>query len=167
MTVFKPGDRVHLKGHAHTPATTGTVITETLAAAHVMWDDNHTTTPHHPQHLELVGEPMEADPRIEAAAEAIEAVTYSDVTGALAEECATAALAAADNAATITTVEELDALPVGSVVLSDVYRYSLTYPNYTVSFQKLYDDSWHRGGRASDTHPSVIIPARVIHWGTE
>lgn len=121
------------------------------------------------------------DPRIEAAAKALNTEGWtcqegSDEPGNYGEcedckrycdELATAALAAADNAATITTVEGLDALPVGSVVLSDEYRYSLTYPNYTVSFQKLYDDSWHRGGRASNTHPSVIIPARVIHWGTE
>lgn len=119
------------------------------------------------------------DPRIEAAAKALNTAGWtcyegSDEPGQYdeCEDCkrycdtmARAALAAADKAATITTVEELEALPVGTVVSSDGYRYSLTYPNYPVSFQKLYDGLWHRGGRTADTHPELIIPARVIHWG--
>lgn len=123
---------------------------------------------------------MTTDPRIEPMAIAICAsrhrnhnakVDYWAISGEYARsqymDDATAAVAAIDKAAIITTVEELDALPVGSVVLSDEYRYSLTYPNYTVSFQKLYDDSWHRGGRASDTHLSMIVPAQLIHQGNE
>lgn len=74
-------------------------------------------------------------------------------------------LAAADNASIITTIDELDALPVGTVVSSDGYKYSRNYPHYPVSFQKLYNGLWHRGGRTADTHPEYIIPAHVIHWG--
>lgn len=125
-----------------------------------------------PEHLP---NPMSTDPRIEAAAAALltfETTTLplDEVPGPRAREMrrkATAALAAADKAATITTVEGLDALPVGSVILSDTYQYSLTTPNYPVSFQKLYGGLWYRGGRSSNTHESYILPARVIHWGTE
>lgn len=62
MTAFQPGDRVHLKGHAHAPATLGTVIGQTLGGRlFVQWDDGHAITPHLPQHLEPAGEPMQTD----------------------------------------------------------------------------------------------------------
>ncbi|MGP5391519.1 hypothetical protein [Glutamicibacter arilaitensis] len=63
----------------------------------------------------------------------------------------------------VNSMEELEALPVGSVILSESYQYSLTVPNYPVVFQKLYTQEWHRGGRLADTHPEIIIPARVIY----
>lgn len=62
MTAFQPGDRVHLKGHALVSSATGTVTgTDRNGDPLVRWDDNHTTTPHHPQHLEPAGEPMSAE----------------------------------------------------------------------------------------------------------
>lgn len=76
------------------------------------------------------------------------------------------ALAAADavdprKPRTITTVEELDALPEGSVVISGEYRH---YRNgMQLSFQKWDDGRWHRGGRSRDTHPDYFLPATVLH----
>lgn len=75
---------------------------------------------------------MSTDPRIEAAAKALNAAGWTCYEGndepgnyGTCEDCtrhcdelATTALAAANKAATITTVEELDALPVGTVVLA-------------------------------------------------
>lgn len=59
MTAFKPGDRVHLKGHAHAPATLGTVTRSAPdGRVFVQWDDGPAITPHLPQHLEPAGEPM-------------------------------------------------------------------------------------------------------------
>jgi hypothetical protein len=62
---------------------------------------------------------------------------------------------------TITTVEELDALPNGSVVLSQVYRHYLN--GMDISFQRWEDGLWHRGARSSDTHPDNFLPVTVIH----
>ena len=63
----------------------------------------------------------------------------------------------------VTTAEELDALPVGSVVLSDPYRHHSH--GYPVAFQRWDTGNWHRGGRSSDTHPDYILPATVLHVG--
>ena len=120
---------------------------------------------------------MNTDPRIEAAARQV-AVEHgypasyfpdgmAEVHAKSYRERAARIIAAADKAATITTVQALDARPVGTVVVSERYKYSLTHPNYPVSFQKLYDGRWHRGGRSSDTCPGLIVPARAIHWGNE
>jgi hypothetical protein len=61
---------------------------------------------------------------------------------------------------TITTAEELDALPNGSVVLSDVYR---AHHGQAISFQRWEDGCWHRGARSSDTHPDNFLPAIVLY----
>jgi len=61
----------------------------------------------------------------------------------------------------IGTAEELDTLPVGSVVLSDPYRHHSH--GFPVAFQRWEDGLWHRGGRSSDTHPDYILPAAVLH----
>lgn len=58
MTAFKPGDRVHLKDHAHAPATTGTVEDVTPFRVYVRWDDCRALTPHDYETLEPAGEPM-------------------------------------------------------------------------------------------------------------
>lgn len=63
----------------------------------------------------------------------------------------------------VTTVEELNALPVGSVVLSDAYRHSIE--DWPVSFQRWGDGDWHRGARSGDTHPDNFLPATVLHVG--
>jgi hypothetical protein len=62
---------------------------------------------------------------------------------------------------TITTAEELDALPIGSVVLSEAYLHHVDH--WKVSFQRWDDGSWHRGGRSADTHPDNFLPATVIY----
>lgn len=112
------------------------------------------------------------DPRIEAAAQALNTEGWtcqegSDEPGNYSEcedctracdDLARAALAAADKAATITTVEDLDALPVRSVILDECGE----------SFQRLDMEGsavWSSADLiASDL---VELPARVIHWGTE
>lgn len=74
----------------------------------------------------------------------------------IAKEAITAYLAAAENAATITTVEGLDALPEDAVIIAD-----------TVAYQKC-GDHWDGAGRTWDTGQLVSdLPARVIHWGAE
>ena len=62
---------------------------------------------------------------------------------------------------TITTAEELDALPIGSVILSETYRH---YADGTlISFQRNQDGHWYRGARARDTHPDNFLPATVLY----
>jgi ribonucleotide monophosphatase NagD (HAD superfamily) len=62
---------------------------------------------------------------------------------------------------TITTAEELDALPIGSVVLSDTYRHFVD--EWRVAFQRWSDGEWHRGARAICTHPDNFLPATLMH----
>ncbi len=61
---------------------------------------------------------------------------------------------------TITTAEELDALPYGSVVLSAVY---IAHHGQAISFQRWEDGLWHRGARSSHTHPDNFLPVTVLH----
>jgi hypothetical protein len=61
----------------------------------------------------------------------------------------------------IETVEELEALPNGSVVLSEVYRHYVN--GMDISFQRWEDGLWHRGARSTDTHPDNFLPVKVIH----
>ncbi|AYN55822.1 hypothetical protein PP635_gp43 [Arthrobacter phage Auxilium] len=63
----------------------------------------------------------------------------------------------------ITTFKELDALPVGSVVLSDSYRYMVHGGRWPIAFQKWDDGLWHRGARSGDTHPDNFLPVTVLH----
>lgn len=63
----------------------------------------------------------------------------------------------------VTSVEELDALPIGSVILSERYIARQEGEEYPGVFQKLYTGDWHRGGRSSDTHPDYFLPARVLY----
>jgi hypothetical protein len=60
----------------------------------------------------------------------------------------------------ITTAEELDALPIGAVVLSETYT---GQSGQQISFQRWDDGDWHRGARSSDTHPDNFLPATVIY----
>jgi hypothetical protein len=63
VTTFQPRDRVHLKGHPHTPHTTGTVRAATAGwPILVRWDDNDAITEQVPDHLEPAGEPMSQEP---------------------------------------------------------------------------------------------------------
>jgi len=62
---------------------------------------------------------------------------------------------------TVFTVDELDLLPIGSVVLSETYTHYLD--DWPVAFQRWSDGEWHRGARSSDTHPDNFLPAKVIH----
>lgn len=66
---------------------------------------------------------------------------------------------------TITTVEELDALRVGSVVLSEGYGHHAN--QMLISFQRWWDGEWHRGARAGSTHPDNFLPATVLHEPAE
>lgn len=99
---------------------------------------------------------MSTDPRIEVMAEHFAAVTGEPRAGRFEYTMARAALDAADKAATITTVEELEALPVRSVILDECGE----------SFQRLDMEGsavWSSADLiASDL---VELPARVIHWG--
>lgn len=63
----------------------------------------------------------------------------------------------------ITTAEEMDALPVGSVVLSEAYRRDTNDVRYRCAFQRLYDGAWYRGGRFRDTEVAYILPAVILH----
>ena len=116
---------------------------------------------------------MSQDPRIEAAAKALLSFDTStpldDVPGPVGRDVyrrANAALAAADKAATITTVEGLEALPVGSrVVMGDYY---ILREEHSVD-----DGVWldlGNGLRLDADDLRIIIesyPARVIHCGAE
>lgn len=67
---------------------------------------------------------------------------------------------------TITTVEQLDALPVGSVVLTDRPHKDTPFDEddaYRLAFQRVYDGSWRRSGRSRDTDPQYILPATVLY----
>jgi hypothetical protein len=64
---------------------------------------------------------------------------------------------------TITTAEELDTLPNGSVVLSDVY---ISNHGQAISFQRWEDGLWHRGARSSFTDPDNFLPATVLYEPT-
>jgi len=66
--------------------------------------------------------------------------------------------------ARVTSVDQLDALPVGSVVLADATHQESPQDtgSYPLAFQKLYDGKWHRGGRSRDTDPDFITPATVL-----
>lgn len=64
----------------------------------------------------------------------------------------------------ITTAAELDALPVGSIVLSAATHEDVRgAESYRLVFQKLYNRNWHRGGRSRDTHPDYVLPATVLY----
>jgi hypothetical protein len=61
---------------------------------------------------------------------------------------------------TITTEAELDALPNGSVVLSEVYT---AHHGQAISFQRWEDGLWHRGARSGSTHPDNFLPVTVLY----
>jgi hypothetical protein len=65
---------------------------------------------------------------------------------------------------TITTAEELDALPNGTVVLSIGYHSDVD--GTAISFQRWYDGDWHRGARSGSTHPDNFLPVTVLHEPT-
>lgn len=81
----------------------------------------------------------------------------------LINDIATEALKAADEASIVTTVEELDALPIGSVILDgDPAVLQM------VEKSSLVGSEW---AMANEEHiyttGKITLPARVIHWGTE
>ena len=131
---------------------------------------------------------MSQDPRIEAAAIAL----YADVNKGHAAQSgwdevrprwqesyrsnARAALAAADKAATITTVEGLDALPVGTLVMCA--NVNPTWPAVFLHTGSKRDpwlalDPSDRDDGETTLDSGTILTwhgkgtARVIHWGTE
>lgn len=113
---------------------------------------------------------MSTDPRIEAAARALNTAGWTCFGGGMEpgeyDECpdckkfcddiATAALAAADKAATITTREQFEALPRGTVVR-----------DYTGQVAERQEDFWANTLSGRDRAAVISFPARVIHWGTE
>ena len=120
---------------------------------------------------------MTTDPRIEAAARALYKQEASESgspdpwpswegEGNAAREIfrdhATAAVAAIDKAATITTVEELDALPEESVIHSEQGGVWERCDDGEVRY-------WITTGNSDEVFNSsqITLPARVIHWGTE
>ena len=71
--------------------------------------------------------------------------------------------------AVVSTEEALDALPVGSIVLSDAYRYMVhggADCGWPISFQRWIGGDWHRGGRSGSTHPDNFLPATVLYRPT-
>lgn len=62
---------------------------------------------------------------------------------------------------TITTMDELDALPEGSVVLSKDYIHHAS--GMRITFQKWDSGFWHRGGRSGHTHPDYFLPATLLY----
>lgn len=64
----------------------------------------------------------------------------------------------------VTTEDELDVLPVGSVVLSDGKSFR---GGFRMAFQRWDDGLWHRGARAGSTHPDNFLPATVLHEATK
>lgn len=123
-----------------------------------------------PEHLP---NPMSTDPRIEAAAIALYvAVRPSDRTPdgwgdvrpvwhANYRDSARAALAAADKAATITTVEELDALPIRSIIFHDEGW------GMTAAKKSTDDGHWYVTGSNEYRTAATLLPAIVKHRGTE
>ena len=104
-----------------------------------------------------------SDPRIKVMAEHFAAVTGEPRAGRFEHTMATAALEAIDKAATIKTVEELDALPIESVILDCEgypYRRVRQYPDVPSSWEG------YELGEHLDVD-TIDFPARVIHWGTE
>lgn len=101
---------------------------------------------------------MTTDPRIEAAAVAIASKVHTRDFDVMAR----AALAAADNAATITTVEELDVLPSESVIRSEQGGVWERCDDGEVRY-------WITTGNSDEVFNSsqIALPARVTHWGTE
>lgn len=79
----------------------------------------------------------------------------------LINDIATEALKAADNASTITTVAELDALPIGSVILDgDPAVLQM------VEKSKIVGSEWAMANEEYlYTSGKITLPARVIHWG--
>lgn len=112
---------------------------------------------------------MSADPRIEAAAEELaywdgwSRSLWPDRMNPDAafsyRETAKAAIAAADKASSVTTVEELDALLVGSVVLSRECQ----------SWQKVADHYWHaalwKEGSSAQRMVANLGPFKVLYRG--
>lgn len=120
---------------------------------------------------------MNTDPRIEAVAEEVrkmameeEGIPLSPWRLSVAQEAyrkdARRILAAVDKAATITTTEELNALPVGArVVMGDYYILREESP--------VGEGVWldlGNGLRLDAVDLRIIMdiyPARVLYWGTE
>lgn len=123
---------------------------------------------------------MSQDPRIERAAIAI----WAEASGKKATDwvymapedervqwgmnLGATAVAAIDKAGTITTVEELDALPVGAVVLGWAVIGSTPYLRCRTARGRL---AWGCVGEEAIYESANLLQgdttARVIHWGTE
>lgn len=63
----------------------------------------------------------------------------------------------------VATEEELDALPVGTVVLSDEVKHH--EGGWAIAYQRWQDGDWHRGARSGSTHPDNFLPVTVLHLG--
>lgn len=112
-----------------------------------------------------------SDPRIEAAAVALLSFETStpldDVPGPVGRDVyrrATAALAAADKAATITTVEELATIPDDSIVRTAEGRTGQVYTYRNGSRMLGFTSSLHAPASLGLVRH---LPARVIHRGNE
>lgn len=119
---------------------------------------------------------MSTDPRIEAAAKEISVQNgwpsnsfpngMADRTARLYRQHAERVVAAADKAATITTVEGLDALPVGSVAIGWSFDGGTPYLRCLSMRGQLV---WGCVGQADLFKSADLLTegftARVIHWG--
>lgn len=99
------------------------------------------------------------DPRIEAAANVIADRDYPYYEPDIA--FATEVITAIDNASTITTVEELDALPAGSVILDgDPAILQMVEKSNVVGSEWAMANEEH-----IYTTGKITLPARVLYWG--
>lgn len=120
------------------------------------------------------------DPRIEAAAKALwdycRIITdpnwedakasgdpYSDDIGQM-RDMAQSAITAIDNASIITTGNELAELPIGSVILYGQRTFQRYEPELTSSGFEYHMWMSADGGFVRE-HTSILLPARVLHWG--
>lgn len=117
---------------------------------------------------------MSTDPRIEAAARALDPEVFAVVDSfplngptpvmrarVRAIRRATEAIAAIDRASIITEQEQLDAVPAGSVLI-DSYRVHLGGDVYLKDSKGTY---WQAGPQGE--FKTIQLPARVLHRGTE
>ena len=99
---------------------------------------------------------MSTDPRIEAAAKAIADLWADDTEYGSHEDMAAAAIAAIDKDAVITTREQFEALPRGTVVR-----------DYIGQVAERQEDFWANTLSGRDRPAVISFPASVIHRGTE
>lgn len=165
---FEDTDGEYTAGHVFAVASAPALALAILEAAGVIHHDPEDT-PHDPsQRTEHMGDLNEAAFKLARHVNNAEKAAYLAATEAVmahedaldAEGTARAVLEAAQAAATITTVEELDALPNGSIIRD----------NGGLALQRSMVLGWWQctngtGALSSAEVATEGLPARVLHWG--